>query len=56
MIGGNPAEAHPVSMVHFMRAKEQNQSPVIVCDPRFSRTAAHATEHVRACARAPTSR
>ncbi|HEX2116266.1 MAG TPA: formate dehydrogenase subunit alpha [Alphaproteobacteria bacterium] len=47
VIGGNPAEAHPVSMVHFMRAKEQNQAPVIVCDPRFSRTAAHATEHVR---------
>ncbi len=47
VIGGNAAEAHPVSMLHFFRGKEQNQAPVIVCDPRFSRTAAHATEHVR---------
>jgi formate dehydrogenase major subunit len=47
LIGGNPAEAHPVSLLHVLRGKEQNQAPVIVCDPRFTRTAAHATEHVR---------
>jgi formate dehydrogenase major subunit len=47
LIGGNPAEAHPVSLVHMLRAKEQNAAPFIVCDPRFTRTAAHATEYVR---------
>ncbi len=47
IIGGNPSEAHPVSMLHVLRAKEVNNAPVIVCDPRFTRTAAHATEHVR---------
>ena len=46
-IGGNPAEAHPVSLLHILKAKEQNQAPLIVCDPRFTRTAAHADEYVR---------
>jgi formate dehydrogenase major subunit len=46
-IGGNPAEAHPVAMQHMLRAKEQNNAPFIVCDPRFTRTAAHADEYVR---------
>ncbi|WP_208349305.1 formate dehydrogenase subunit alpha [Pseudaestuariivita rosea] len=47
LIGGNPAEAHPVSLQHILKAKEQNNAPVIVCDPRFTRTAAHADEYVR---------
>ncbi len=47
VIGGNPSEAHPVSMLHLLRAKEVNNAPLIICDPRFTRTAAHATEHVR---------
>jgi formate dehydrogenase major subunit len=47
LIGGNPAEAHPVSMQHLLKAKEQNNAPLIVCDPRFTRTAAHADEYVR---------
>jgi formate dehydrogenase major subunit len=47
IIGGNPAEAHPVSLMHLMKAKEQNNAPLIVCDPRFTRTAAHADEYVR---------
>ena len=48
LIGGNPAEAHPVSLqFHLLKAKEQNNAPLIVCDPRFTRTAAHATEYVR---------
>ncbi len=46
-IGGNPAEAHPVAMLHMLRAKERNNAPFIVCDPRFTRTAAHADEYVR---------
>ena len=47
IIGGNPAEAHPVSLMHVLKAKEQNNAPVIVCDPRFTRTAAHADEYVQ---------
>jgi formate dehydrogenase major subunit len=47
IIGGNPAEAHPVSLMHVLKAKEQNNAPLIVCDPRFTRTAAHADEYVR---------
>ena len=46
IIGGNPAEAHPVSMLHVLNAKE-NGSKLIVVDPRFTRTAAHADEYVR---------
>jgi formate dehydrogenase major subunit len=46
-IGSNAAEAHPVAMLHILRAKEQNNAPLIVCDPRFTRTAAHADEYVR---------
>ncbi|MBW7471505.1 formate dehydrogenase subunit alpha [Marinobacter sp. F4218] len=47
LIGGNPAEAHPVSLLHILKAKEENNAPLIVCDPRFTRTAAHADEFVR---------
>jgi formate dehydrogenase major subunit len=47
LIGGNPAEAHPVSLLHMLKAREGNKAPLIVCDPRFTRTAAHATEYVR---------
>lgn len=45
--GGNPAEAHPVSMVHILKAIEQNKAHYIVVDPRFTRTAAKATEFVQ---------
>jgi formate dehydrogenase major subunit len=44
--GGNPAEAHPVAMLHILKAREKG-APYIVVDPRFTRTAAHATEHVQ---------
>lgn len=47
VIGANPAEAHPVSLMHLLKAKEENNAPLIVCDPRFTRTAAHADEYVR---------
>jgi len=47
MIGSNAAEAHPVAVQHILKAKEQNNAALIVCDPRFTRTAAHADEYVR---------
>jgi formate dehydrogenase major subunit len=47
LFGANPAEAHPVSLQHILWAKEANKSKLIVCDPRFTRTAAHADEYVR---------
>ncbi len=46
IIGGNPAEAHPVGMQMILRAKE-NGSKLIVAEPRFTRTAAHADKYVR---------
>src|SRR5215213_3068046 len=46
-IGSNAAEAHPVAMQHLLASKEINRGNMIVCDPRFTRTAAHATEYVR---------
>ena len=46
-LGGNPAEAHPVSLQHLLAGKELNKSNFIVIDPRMTRTAAHATEYVR---------
>ena len=45
IIGANPAEAHPVSLQHIFRAKEKG-APIIVVDPRFTRTAAHADQHI----------
>ncbi|MDI3306363.1 MAG: formate dehydrogenase subunit alpha [Acetobacteraceae bacterium] len=47
IMGGNPAEAHPVSLQHLLSGKEINKANLIVIDPRFTRTAAHATEYVR---------
>ncbi len=46
IIGGNPAEAHPVSMQHMFYAKERG-AKLVVIDPRFTRTAAHADHYVR---------
>lgn len=45
--GSNVAEASPVSMQHILHAKEVNKAPLIVVDPRFSKLAAKATDHVR---------
>src|SRR5215208_4966653 len=47
IMGGNPAEAHPVAVQHLLAGKEINRANMVVCDPRFTRTAAHATEYVR---------
>jgi formate dehydrogenase major subunit len=45
-IGSNAAEAHPVSMLHMLHAKETG-AKLIVVDPRYTRTAARADEYVR---------
>jgi formate dehydrogenase major subunit len=45
-IGSNAAEAHPVSMLHMLHAKETG-TKLIVVDPRFTRTAAKADQYVR---------
>jgi formate dehydrogenase major subunit len=45
-IGSNAAEAHPVAMLHILRGKEAG-GKLIVVDPRFTRTAAHADQYVR---------
>jgi formate dehydrogenase major subunit len=45
-IGSNAAEAHPVSMLHMLHAKETG-CRMIVVDPRFTRTAAKADVYVR---------
>ena len=47
IMGGNPAEAHPVSLQHLLEGKELNRANFISIDPRMTRTAAHATEFVR---------
>jgi len=47
IMGGNPAEAHPVSLQHVLIGKETQRANLIVIDPRLTRTAAHATEYVR---------
>jgi formate dehydrogenase major subunit len=44
--GSNAAEAHPVSMLHTLHAKE-NGAKIIVVDPRFTRTAAKADKYYR---------
>jgi formate dehydrogenase major subunit len=46
-IGSNATEAHPVSMQHILHAKEVNNAPIIVVDPRYTKLAAKATEFVR---------
>jgi formate dehydrogenase major subunit len=45
-IGSNAAEAHPVSMLHALHAKETG-AKMIVADPRFTRTAAKADQFIR---------
>lgn len=47
IMGGNPAEAHPVSLQHLLEGAEMKKANVVVIDPRLTRTAAHATEYVR---------
>lgn len=46
-IGSNAPEAHPVSMQHVLYAKEKNNAPLIVIDPRRTKLAAKGTDYVR---------
>ncbi len=46
-IGSNPTEAHPVSLQHILYAKEKNNAPIIVVDPRRTKLAAKGTEYCR---------
>jgi formate dehydrogenase major subunit len=46
-IGSNATEAHPVSMQHILHAKEVNNAPLIVVDPRYTKLAAKSTDYVR---------
>jgi formate dehydrogenase major subunit len=46
-IGSNAPEAHPIAMQHILHAKEKNNAPIIVVDPRFTKLAAKATDFVR---------
>jgi formate dehydrogenase-N, alpha subunit len=55
VMGGNPAEAHPVGFKWVIEAKVKNKARLIVVDPRFTRTAAVADLSCRS-ARGPTSR
>src|SRR5204863_5377195 len=47
IMGGNPAEAHPVSLQHMLEGKELSRANWISVDQRLTRTAAHATDYVR---------
>jgi formate dehydrogenase major subunit len=46
IIGQNPAEAHPISMQHILEGQKRG-GKILVIDPRFTKTAAHADEFVR---------
>lgn len=47
IMGANPAVAHPVGFTHFLKAKERNNTKLIVVEPRFTKTAAKADMYVR---------
>jgi formate dehydrogenase major subunit len=46
VMGGNPAEAHPVGFKWAIEAKAKNKARLIVVDPRFNRTASVADLYV----------
>jgi formate dehydrogenase-N alpha subunit len=46
VMGGNPAENHPVGFRFVMEAKRKRKARLVVVDPRFSRTAALADCYV----------
>ncbi|RLR64107.1 formate dehydrogenase, partial [Pseudomonas aeruginosa] len=45
IMGGNPAEAHPVGFKWVIEAKIKNNAKVIVVDPRFNRSASVADHY-----------
>jgi formate dehydrogenase major subunit len=47
IVGSNPAVNHPVAMQHILKAKEQNNTQIIVVDPRFTKTAAKSDLYCR---------
>jgi Anaerobic dehydrogenases, typically selenocysteine-containing len=55
IMGGNPAEAHPVSLQHLLEGKELQKANFIVIDPRLTRPR-RMRPNMCACGRAPTSR
>ncbi len=55
IMGGNPAEAHPVSLQHVLEGKELNRANMIVIDPR-SRARPPTPPNTSASVPAPTSR
>src|SRR5262245_51281790 len=40
VMGGNPAENHPVGFRFAMQAKRDRKAKIVTIDPRFNRTAA----------------
>ena len=47
-IGANSAVANPVGgMKHMLQAKDRNNAKLIVADPNFTKTAAHADLYLR---------
>jgi len=46
VIGQNPAEAHPIAMQHILEGQKRGGT-ILVLDPRFTKTAAHADEFMR---------
>lgn len=46
IIGQNPAEAHPIAMQHILEGQKRG-GKIIVVEPRFTKTAAHADEFYR---------
>lgn len=47
IIGGNPAENHPISFKWLTKAKEERGAKIIHVDPRFTRTSAKADIYAR---------
>lgn len=47
IIGGNPAENHPVSFKWLTKAKDERGAKIIHVDPRFTRTSAKADIYAR---------
>jgi len=47
VMGGNPAENHPVGFRFVMEAKRRRKAKLVVVDPRFTRTAAMADVYVQ---------
>ena len=56
VMGGNPAENHPVGFRFVMEAKRTRKAKLVTVDPRFNRTAAVSDLYTSRSAPAPTSR